>query len=109
VSEHAKHFVPGGTGQLIPVPEFGCRDCAARLGPVIDWPARFRAAADVADDDLFGGDVLRMVASMLERWPAHVVEAIGRALLGETKAEPTAGDACSSCGATTTKECRCWP
>jgi hypothetical protein len=49
----------------------------------VDWPARFRAAADVADDDLFGGDVFRMVASMLERWPARVVEAIGRELLGE--------------------------
>lgn len=96
MSEHEKHFVG-----LIAVPEFGCAECSAGQGPAreaiaqtydnltaIDWPARFRAAADAVDaaklDELDGFN-LRMSALWLESpdLPRHVVEAIGRALLGQ--------------------------
>lgn len=51
----------------------------------IDWPARFRAAADAADH-AGSPDVayqLRCVAAATAWLPAHVVVAFGRALLGE--------------------------
>jgi hypothetical protein len=54
----------------------------------IDWPARFRAAAEVAEAADFPGTArdLERIAEQLRSlgfsWP-HVVEAIGRALLGE--------------------------
>lgn len=54
-------------------------------GPV-DWPARFRAAADVAEkaDHEGASWLLGEFADMAtEDLPPHVVEAIGRALLGE--------------------------
>lgn len=86
MNEHAKHFVSGGTGQLVPAPEFGCPDCQARLGPVIDWPARLYAAADAALardwDDM--ATRFRTIADEMTRWmDPEEVEAIGRALLGE--------------------------
>lgn len=51
----------------------------------IDWPDRFRTAADVAEGEfeIDATAVLDDVAWRLERMPLHVVEAIGRALLGE--------------------------
>lgn len=66
-------------------PELAPRDhsptCVSRLHQApIDWPARLRAAAEVAD-----GETQLMLASLarrLERYP-YAVEAIGRALLGE--------------------------
>lgn len=45
----------------------------------IDWPARFRAAADVADGET--QLLLTRLVTRLERYP-HKLEAIGRALLG---------------------------
>jgi hypothetical protein len=47
----------------------------------VDWPARFRAAAEAAPGDTHLADV----ANDLERLPPHVVKAIGRALLGEDR------------------------
>lgn len=48
----------------------------------VDWPARFRAAADVADTLGCEGTAsdFRDIAECMSQ---HVVEAIGRALLGE--------------------------
>jgi hypothetical protein len=54
---------------------------AEQLEPV-DWPARFRAAAEAADGTYLGGQ-LQVSAHYLESAPPAVVEAIGRALLGE--------------------------
>lgn len=48
----------------------------------INWPDRFRKAADVAGDGRVGRD-LRLAAGWLEVQPPDVVAAIGRALLGE--------------------------
>lgn len=82
MSEHEKHFV----GPIM-VPEFGCPECAARQGSAaVDWPARFRTAADVAEkaDHEGASWLLGEFADMAtEDLPPHVVEAIGRALLGE--------------------------
>jgi hypothetical protein len=51
----------------------------------VDWPLRFRAAADAAGqagrDDAYGN--LQRCSYWLEEAPPHVVEAIGWALLGE--------------------------
>lgn len=51
----------------------------------VDWPARFRAAADAAGGGRVAYD-LRGLASWIETGAANpdVVEAIGRALLGES-------------------------
>lgn len=49
----------------------------------VDWPARFRKAADVAEWNYVAGD-LRAVADSLEVMPPDVVEAIGRELGGGT-------------------------
>jgi hypothetical protein len=46
-----------------------------------DWPARFRKAADVAP--VGTAQELRLIAARLERQRPDLVEAIGRALLGE--------------------------
>lgn len=48
----------------------------------VDWPARFRAAADAAEAELSGGPPFHATAAWLEDAPEYVVEAIGRALLG---------------------------
>jgi hypothetical protein len=51
-------------------------------GP-IDWPARLRAAAEVARG--YGwGDLPRALETMAAAGSSEEVEAIGRALLGET-------------------------
>ena len=47
----------------------------------IDWPARFRAAAEVADG-LHAGNLLFATGDELACLPTETVEAIGRALLG---------------------------
>jgi hypothetical protein len=57
----------------------------------VDWPARFRAAAEVAEDFLLA-DALRELAAELAAHPAHVVEAIGRALLGEATTDAPGGE-----------------
>ena len=60
---------------------------AQRSAPV-DWPARFRAAAEVADGPWLSdpAGALYATAHVLEQTPPHVVEDIGRALTeGETR------------------------
>ena len=51
----------------------------------IDWPARFRAAAEVAEREgqINARRALSGVADWLDYLPPHVVEAIERALMGE--------------------------
>jgi hypothetical protein len=55
--------------------------------PPIDWPARFRAAAEVAERDGWGNyaALFSHLAGEAPKCevPPEVVEAIGRALLGE--------------------------
>lgn len=54
-------------------------------GPLpVDWPARLRAAAEVAAGT-YVGDHLRAIAGLLVEieLPPDVVAAVGRALLGE--------------------------
>jgi hypothetical protein len=62
-----------------------CRADESRKTAPVDWPARFRAAAEAVEG--FGAVpvrvALRVLAKDLEHTPPHVVEAIGRALLGE--------------------------
>lgn len=58
------------------------REAAAR----VDWPARFRAAAEAADNAKWVTSArdLRNIARDLDGdMPAGLTEAIGRALLGE--------------------------
>jgi hypothetical protein len=53
-----------------------------RQAAPIDWPARFRAAADVVRG--YGwGDLPRALETMAAAGSSEEVEAIGRALLGE--------------------------
>jgi hypothetical protein len=49
----------------------------------VDWPARFRRAAEVADG-MYPGGLLLALAKELEENPV-TAEVIGRALLGETE------------------------
>jgi hypothetical protein len=65
-----------------------CRQCqadAARKDAPVDWPARFRKAADVAEREGFSETAgqIRNAAEYLETVPPHVVEAIGEALSRE--------------------------
>jgi hypothetical protein len=62
--------------------EQGCGRKSSDPAP-IDWPDRFRKAADVAVD-LYVGTRLAQVGVELRCLPSDEVEAIGRALLGET-------------------------
>jgi hypothetical protein len=58
-----------------------------RVPRTVDWPARFRAAADAAGNRTGASHApwvrLRKIARDLEELPQDVVEAIGRALLEE--------------------------
>jgi hypothetical protein len=73
-------------------PGCGCTDCitgysipADELAAApIDWPARFRAAAEVAEHPALRL-VLNQAAKMLERSSPDVVEVVIRALLGEDR------------------------
>jgi hypothetical protein len=76
-------FVLGGPDE----PGFRpCPACSPYPPAPVDWPARFRKAADVAGseghDDAYGN--LMRVSYWLEAAPPHVVEAIGRELGGGT-------------------------
>lgn len=115
MSEHEKHFVQDAhSPRAIFTPDLGCAECwtlmsvmneplhewpcpncgattRARMadGPPapIDWPARFRAAAEAARRE--GFDVLAAhlgEASDHLRLPCRV-EAVGRALLGQNESE----------------------
>lgn len=57
---------------------------ATPLPAPIDWPAQFRAAAEVADG-LHAGNLLFATGDELACLPTETVEAIGRALLGEAE------------------------
>ena len=86
MDEHGKHFIAGAGDALIPVPEFGCPECKTGDSTPIDWPARFRTAADAAEKRgaAAGAAELRDFANKMFWAPPDVVEAIGRALLGES-------------------------
>lgn len=60
------------------------RQLAAEITPgaPVDWPARFRAAAEVADG-LHAGNLLFATGDELACLPTETVESIGRALSGE--------------------------
>ncbi len=92
MSEHRTHFVPAGDGTLALVLEDGCPECAQTaidqaLAPSapIDWPARFRRAAEVAEGSgrpqlaAFFGDA----AFLWPHLPVKVRDELGRALAGE--------------------------
>jgi hypothetical protein len=73
------------------VPEVQCPNCEATIRArmadqgEVDWPARFRVAADAADGSSASwvADDLRALADRLADplTPSHAVEAIGRALV----------------------------
>jgi hypothetical protein len=73
-----------GRGYVTPpgLPADAVRVTVERPTAPIDWPARFRAAAEVAAGMYLGG-LLLALSKELELCPDKV-EAIGRALLGET-------------------------
>jgi hypothetical protein len=82
--------------QVCDCPEYRYRVCdvcqcvtGVEVAAPIDWPARVKAADEVAVNMGWGHEThLPELARDLERMPSYVVEAIGRALLGEGEGQP---------------------
>lgn len=87
MSEHNEHFTPSAGGPVWE-PDPRCPTCMGHELPApINWPDRFRRAAEVLRQDGWG-NYAALFSHLADgtpkcEVPADVVAAVGRALLGE--------------------------